>query len=192
MKIPKGMTESSVLEVIKKVINRLASKFKFGYYDIDDIKQEAYIIAIEGLERYEDDKPLENFLFVHVRNRLITFKRDNYIRKNYICKICNNEDSNCENCRKRKLKQNTKQFLIEPLDIYSINDEDESRMWNADEVINTLTINEYTNLIDKYLPVNLRMEYLKMKSGVYVSKQKRLEIEEEITNILREHADEQW
>lgn len=180
------------MEVITKVVNSLAHKFKFGFYDTEDIKQEAFLIAIEGLDRYEDDKPLENFLFVHVRNRLITFKRDNYIRKNYICKICENKDPNCKNCHKRQIKRNTKQFLIEPLDIHNINDENESRMWDADEVINTITINEYTSLIDKHLPIGLRMDYLKMKSGVYVSKQRRIEIEEAVQGILSEHTDEDW
>jgi DNA-directed RNA polymerase specialized sigma24 family protein len=192
VRIPKGMTESNVLDVINKVVNSLAPKFKFGFYDIEDIKQEAFIIAIEGLERYEEDKPLENFLFVHVRNRLITFKRDNYIRKNYVCKICSNKNPNCENCHKRQIKQNAKQFLMEPLDIYSINDENEPSVHDTDDIINTLTINEYTVLIDRHLPMSLRMDYIKMKSNVYVSKQRRIEIEEEINKILKEHADEQW
>jgi DNA-directed RNA polymerase specialized sigma24 family protein len=79
MKIPKGMTEKEVLEIINKVASRYAHKFRFGYFEADDIRQEAVIIAMEALERYEEGRPLENFLAVHVKNRLNNFKRDKYL-----------------------------------------------------------------------------------------------------------------
>ena len=78
MKIPKGMTEEQVLKVIDKIADRYAYKFRFGYFEADDIRQEAKIIAMDALDRYEEGRPLENFLAVHVKNRLNNFKRDKY------------------------------------------------------------------------------------------------------------------
>ena len=60
MRIPSGMTEEQVINTV------------------DDIKQEAFIICIEALNRYEEGRPLENFLSVNLSNRLKTFMRDNY------------------------------------------------------------------------------------------------------------------
>ena len=70
------MTEQEVVDTINKVVSRYAHRFRFGYYDADDIKQEAFIIAMEALDRYDNDGPLESFLAVHVKNRLSNFKRD--------------------------------------------------------------------------------------------------------------------
>ena len=81
MKIPNGMTEQQVIETINKVISRYIYKFRFGYYESEDIRQEAFIIAMEALERYDEKRPLENFLAVHVKNRLSNFKRDKFFVK---------------------------------------------------------------------------------------------------------------
>ena len=66
MKVPKGMTEDQVLQTIQKVVRRVAHKYKFAYYDYDDICQEGFLIAIEGLERYDGHRPLESFLSVTI------------------------------------------------------------------------------------------------------------------------------
>ena len=80
MKIPKNMTEEEVIETIQKVVRRVSYNFKFAFYDVEDIEQEAFIIGMEALDRYDEKRPLENFLFVHIKNRLKNFNRDNYIR----------------------------------------------------------------------------------------------------------------
>ena len=67
------MTEKEVTETITKIANRYAYKFQFGYYTPDDIRQEAFIIAMDALDRYDESRPLENFLAVHVKNRLNNF-----------------------------------------------------------------------------------------------------------------------
>ena len=70
MKIPRGMTEEQVIATINKVAARYAHKFKFGYYEAEDIKQEAFIIAMEALDRYDETRPLENFLALRVHRFL--------------------------------------------------------------------------------------------------------------------------
>jgi len=82
------VSEKHFLETIDKICYKLLHKFKFGYHDIEDMKQQAYIFALQGLENYDTSKPLENFLWTHIRNRLFNFKRDKYQRPDRPCNTC--------------------------------------------------------------------------------------------------------
>jgi DNA-directed RNA polymerase specialized sigma24 family protein len=179
MKIPKGMTEKEVLEIINKVASRYAHKFRFGYFEADDIRQEAVIIAMEALERYEEGRPLENFLAVHVKNRLNNFKRDKYYRQSKV-------DSNTQ-----EKHNNSKKFLMEPLDISNIRDEKEDNMRVEDDFVIDFEQQEVLRIIDQNLDVSLRSDYLRIKDGVYVPKPRRKQIYEEIDMILRENGYEE-
>jgi DNA-directed RNA polymerase specialized sigma24 family protein len=170
------MTETEVLATITKVVNRIAHKYRFGYYDIDDIKQEAFIIAMEAMDRYDDGRPLENFLAVHISNRLKNFKRDNFFRPDYIPpsgKITNDN--------------NTKRFLMEPLDIDNIRDEHERNMRGDENIVDELAQKELMDIVDTSLDMGLRGDYLRILHGVYVPKPRREQIYESIMHILREH-----
>ena len=82
------MTEEEVLETIEKIANKLCYKFKFGYHGVEDMKQQATLFALEGLDSYDEKRPLENFLWTHVRNRLFNYKRDNFERPDKPCFSC--------------------------------------------------------------------------------------------------------
>ena len=176
MKIPKGMTEEQVIETINKVVNRYAHKFKFGFYEADDIRQEAFIIAMEALDRYDENRPLENFLAVHVKNRLSNFKRDKFFRKN----------PDLQN-EKSEQRNNVKKFLMEPLNIEMIRDEHEDNMKQMDSFIDRVDTAELFNLIDEYLDISFRADYLRILHGVYVPKPRREQIYKEIYTIFEEH-----
>ena len=83
MNIPEGINKEEALRVIMKVAKRLAPKYVFATYEVEDIEQEAFLIGIAGLEKYDQNRPLENFMYTHINNRLKTFKRDNYYRLDY-------------------------------------------------------------------------------------------------------------
>ena len=78
MNIPKGMTEQQVIDQINIVCNRIAPRYTFYGYTVDDIKQESFIICMEALNRYDGIRQLENFLSVNLSNRLKNFVRDNH------------------------------------------------------------------------------------------------------------------
>jgi hypothetical protein len=89
MRIPYGLTEEQVKAVIERVIKILAPSFVFGYFTIDDMRQEAWIGAINGLEKYDGRKQrkvkcreerLTRFLSVHIRNCLLNVQRKYYFR----------------------------------------------------------------------------------------------------------------
>tara|TARA_Y100000401_G_scaffold17547_1_gene11879 strand:+ start:1309 stop:1836 length:528 start_codon:yes stop_codon:yes gene_type:complete len=169
------MTESEVLEVINKICDRYAYKFQFGYFEPDDIRQEAFIIALDALERYEEGRPLENFLAVHVKNRLNNFKRDKYYRQN----------KKKDDDRQAQLN-NSKKFLMEPLDISNIRDENERNMRDDNDFVELIANSELLSIIDEKLDVTYRSDYLRMRDGAYVPKPRREEITQEINKILGE------
>ena len=178
------MTEKQVLQTIQKVVHRIAHKFKFGYYDYDDICQEGTIIAMEGLNRYDGHRPLENFLAVHVSNRLKNFKRDNFCRQESISPSGDTKAS-------WETRNNAKRFLMEPLDIAEIHDEKESSMKVGNHFIDTIEEKEIIEIIDKKLEVSMRSDYLRMLHGVYVPKTRREQIIDAVMVIIMENTDEE-
>lgn len=158
MKIPKNLTEQEVVNTIQLIINRIAPKYSFYGYDVDDIKQEAFIICCDALNRYDENRPLENFLAVNLSNRLKNFVRDNNFTKS---------------CESKKNVLSPKSLVFEDLvcDKYDESFHERSELFK---------------IIDENLPVHMRSDYLKMKNGIYVSKRKRLEIIDEIRTILKD------
>ena len=162
MKIPSNMSEEEVLEKIDLVVNRIAPRYTFNGYEVDDIKQEAFIICMEALKRYDCKRPLENFLSVNLSNRLKNFVRDNYFTKN----------------------ETEKQKVLNPAQL-SYEDSIPSDYEPDDELLDA---QDMTAIIDKALPVEYRADYLKMMGNVYVPKKRKEEITNTIKNILEEHG----
>lgn len=186
------MSEDEILSVIGKLAKRFAANFKFGFYDIDDIKQEIYIMGLDAVKRYDGRVPLENFLAVHIKNRLKSLRRDKYSREGYVCTYCSGESDDCQHCLRRILKNNAKKNLVSPIDLDLVSDESESNMRDNLDILTDVTIKEYTDLIDKHLDISYRSDYLRMRSGSYVTKHRRLEIENVIKEILEEYKSENW
>lgn len=161
MKIPKNMSKEDVLATIDIVINRMAHKYTFHGYDIDDIKQESFIICYDALERYDEKRPLENFLSVNLSNRLKNFIRDNNFTK----------------CSEQKRKAMLHQQMPS-CDVVS----------NKKEV--GIDISEISEIIDSKLPVHYRADYLKIINDVYVNKNRKQEILDYIKDILSDYEDD--
>lgn len=157
MKIPKNMKEEEVIDVIENVINKIAPKYTFKDYDLDDIKQESFIICIDALNRYDGKRPLENFLSVHLSNRLKNFIRDNHYVK--------------DNIHKKKIK--APQYIVD--DNYINTDYD-----LESEIINK----EIFDKIDAELPANLREDYLKILNNISITKQRKEKLFDTIKRIL--------
>jgi RNA polymerase sigma factor (sigma-70 family) len=161
MKIPNNMSKDDVIKQIHTVVNRIAPKYTFNGYEIDDIKQEAFIICMDALDRYDESRPLENFLSVHLSNRLKNFVRDNFYTKN-------------ENDKKKILSP--KQLSYED---YVPEDDFDSDV--------TIDAKDMQKIIDRYLPSDYRSDYLKIISDVYVPKKRRNEVILKIKELLAEH-----
>lgn len=164
MRLPPNMTEKQVVDQIMVVVDRSSAKYTFHGYDIDDIKQEAFIICMDALERYDPSRPLENFLAVHLSNRLKNFIRDNYYTKD-------------ETDKKKILRP--KYISNEDCIPSPIHDHD-----------NIIDAQQAQDILDKHLPSDCRADYLKIINDVYVPKKRREEILATVKNLVERHTHE--
>lgn len=161
------------LKTLLKIIKILAPKYKFGSYEVEDIEQEAYIIGLDGYSRWDGIRPLENFLTVHISNRLSNFKRDNYYRFRK-CKVCNNIEPLCEKCQLSEKNKKRKLLLQETTD------EEYIPLTEDNE------LNEIEHLINERIPLDLREDYLRLKNGVSISNSRKQRILSIIKDIYEQ------
>ncbi len=163
------MTEQQVIDQIEKVCNRIAPKYTFYGYTADDLKQESFIICMEALHRYDESRPLENFLSVNLSNRLKNFVRDNHFYAG------DNEE---------RIK------LMQPAQLeYENNIVDVNNPYTTS--YEDIELRDMAKLINEHMPAHIRMDYLKMINDVYITKQKKEDIIGIILEILREYGYEE-
>ena len=158
------MSEQDVISQIKVVVDRIAPKYTFYGYQADDIKQEAFIICMEALPRYDETRPLENFLSVHLSNRLKNFVRDNHFIKD----------------------EEEKAKVVMPGQLAN----EEYILDSKDEYIESIDYKEMTRSLDIKLPANYRSDYIKIINNVYVPKKRKEEVLFIIKTILEEQGHE--
>lgn len=198
--IRKKIKEEDFLQALENISKKLIYKFKFGYHDIDDMKQQAAIFALEGLENYDNKRPLENFLWTHVRNRLFNFKRDNYFRPDNVCvgcpffdpkyKLSSNQCSkfiNKDDCSiySQAISRNTtKKNLMQPMDIQNIDHKSDNYL------LENISNAEILNIIEENIHTKYRELYLKVKGGVKISKNDMIQLQKHIQLILENYKNE--
>lgn len=188
----KTVDEQELLRVINIITKKLAYKFKFGYHDLDDMKQQISIFALEGLKNYDHKRPLENFLWTHVRNRLFNYKRDNYQRPDKPCYSCPLYDKIATDCTKYSNKQDCE--LYSSWDARNGNKKRLMHLTTIDEIKNYGNIfldssdqhenQEIFDLLDEHLNGDMRNLYLKVKNGGKINKSDQLKLVTRIKEIL--------
>ena len=198
------MTEQQVIQIINNIANRLAGKFKFGYHDIEDMKQQARLFAWEGLENYDGVRPLENFLWTHVRNRLYNIKSNNFGRPDKPCDSCPFFDKTFSNAKGYGCKAYDDH---EECDLYagwlSRNTAKRNIMNTAqidlevkgsDNMTDLIDQKNIFNLIDKSIPVKYREDWLRFTNNLKLPKVRKELITELVLEILKDHDinPEEW
>lgn len=200
----KTVDETTLLNVIDIITKKLGYKFKFGYHDIDDMRQQISIFAIEGLKNYDHKRPLENFLWTHVRNRLFNYKRDNYQRPDKPCLTCplydpSNKESfsgckkftnknDCElysSWEKRNSSKKNLMYLttIDEIKNYSSVFSDKT---NEEPLSSEISNQEIINILEEKLTDSHRSIYLRLKHGSKVSKIEKTKLFNKIKEIIGE------
>lgn len=185
-----------VVETIQRITKKIAKKFKFGYHTNADMEQQAFIYGMKALDKYDPSRPLPNFLYRHILNRLINFKRDNFKRTDCPCVLCHNKESGstghedkqyCKSFIKWRNRNYDKMSVIVPFNITNINDEKEKRTRINSSALIDIQIEELLEKIDRDLPVELRSFYLQMRQKISgIPKARRDEVIEELKKILGE------
>lgn len=200
----KTVDENEFLRVVDVISKKLAYKFKFGYHDFDDMKQQISIFALEGLKNYDHKRPLENFLWTHVRNRLFNFKRDNYQRPDKPCLTCPLYDPHCKNstssCEQYQNKEdcdlyhswlnrnNIKKNLMHLTTIDEIKNYGNAFTSDEDLLINNIATSEIMTLLETHLTGEYRSLYLKFKAGNKMSKSDTDKLIAKLKEILKNHG----
>ena len=196
--LPQDMSEEQVLQIINDISNRLAAKFKFGYHEIEDMKQQARMFAWEALDRYDGVRPLENFLWTHVRNRLYNFKRNNFGRPDKPCDGCPHFDPSISNakgygCRAFDdheecelyagwLRRNTaKRNIMNTAQL-------ELDVRGNGSIEDFLDKKHIFNLVDKSISVSDREDWLRLVNNLKMPKIRRESLVERIIAILEENG----
>lgn len=195
--LPNNVSEQEFLQVWEKISKKLGYKFKFGYHSHEDMKQQAAIFALEGLKNYDNSRPLENFLWTHVRNRLFNYKRDNYQRPDKPClacplynikdKVCT-EFSNTMECSLYEgwIKRNdTKKNIMKPINMENMLNT--SHELSYENLLENISNNEIINIIDQNISIKNRPTFLKIKGGSKVLKSDMKKLLNEIKQILKNH-----
>jgi DNA-directed RNA polymerase specialized sigma24 family protein len=197
MFIPEGYTEEQVLADMTHVVEGLARHFRFGYHDIEDMKQEGYIILLEALSEYDGSSALRTFLYTHLRNRYINMKRDQYSRNKPPCVSCPfwhgsscaefDPRTDCDRYQRWVARNAAKRNLMESYDATDIRNEGEP--CKQGDIGDQLADTELTQLIDKRIPLRLRADYRRMLEGIRLPKPRRIKVEEAVKKILMEVND---
>lgn len=169
------------MKIIDKVANRLAGKFRFGYHTLDDMKQQAKLFALQGLENYDGVRPLENFLWTHVRNRLYNFKRNNFERPDKPCLTCpkylaKHDDCavfddllECDLYRGWITRNTSKRNLMQTME-------------STTSCVSTTPSMELFEFIDQNLSVEFREDWIRLVHNLKLTKNKKDRL---ITEMLR-------
>jgi hypothetical protein len=200
--LPNGVSEQEFLTVLDNISKRLGHKFKFGYHNFDDMKQQAAIFALEGLQKYDKSRPLENFLWTHVRNRLFNYKRDNYQRPDKPCltcplydPYCKKSTSQCEDFHNKEdcelysswsLRNNNKKNIMKPIGMEDLK-ENYKNSTNHD-IVDTIFNQQIIDLLDQYIPFQHRETYLRLKYGEKIYKSDMNKLYVVIKQILADHG----
>lgn len=197
MHIPEGYTEKEVITIINEAVGKLCHKFKFGPYEIDDIKQEGFLFALEKLHKYDGRKPLPNFIYIVIKNLLINLKRNKYERLNKPCDKCPLKayiiDINCHKCslydnmldckyynKYHKVNSQKKELMHAERVDFDINPSTRG-IGESDNDSRTKEMEDYINTS---LPVEYRADYLRIKFGHKISQPRRELIEDVLLEIL--------
>lgn len=189
------ISDDELVETIEKISKKLAYKFRFGYHEIQDMKQQISIFALEGLAKYDYERPLENFLWTHVRNRLFNFKRDNYQRPDKPCLSCPLYDPhkhrsisgcrehldllNCEMFNSWYQRNNSKKNLMHLNTIEDLKEYLPQK--NTDDDCSN---NEIIQLIEENIIGEEREIYLRLKHGSKINKSDTNRLIEKIKEII--------
>ncbi len=189
-------TEEELVQTIKEIGQRLVDKFKFGYYEKEDIQQELSIVCLKAMETYDGTRPLDNYLWIACKNRLCNLKRNKYIRLEPPCLQCPFFDpkselsknqctkylnkNNCQEYEEWLKKTERKKSLVNK----SIGGDLAQESYYEEKDID-IDIEKISKIIDRELSVEFREDYFKFKYGTKLTVEKRRNLLNEINNIVK-------
>jgi DNA-directed RNA polymerase specialized sigma24 family protein len=197
--LPNGVKTEDFLQALENISKRLANKFRFAYHSVEDMKQQAAIFALEGLQNYDNKRPLENFLWTHVRNRLFNYKRNNYQRPDKPCHSCPFFDKGCK-VSTNQCEKYTNKYDCDLYAAWAKRNEVKKNIIQPSYIETSLHQSVQPNDFDlsmqnqeliKFLDTNIQSEfresYLKLKHGSKISKLDLKKLQQHIINLMENY-----
>jgi hypothetical protein len=189
MFLPPNMTESGVVAAIENVVNLLAPQFAFGYYSVDDMKQQGWVYSLEVLPKFQsydesgNVRPLANFIYTRVFRKFLNLQRDQWHKPCPVQVTCSGVSPEDEQQYNRWKDTNTlKKSVLMPTAIangvHAYN--------NNDENIREIEIKEIEEIIDERLDVSMRSWYLQLKAGEALPYARRMAVMKEVKKIVKD------
>lgn len=168
--------DQETLNIITEIAELVSSSNWIRGFDREDIKQEAIIIGMQGIEKYNKKTPLKQFLYTHIKHRLCSLRRKHYTRN--ICSC-----GKCVRCKNKADKQRINhaaslEDINENLFAYSVSSEFDTK--------------ELFEIIDLHLPAKYRDDYLKLINQVSIPSYKKKEVIKIVKEIIRDKYDKDY
>lgn len=198
-----GLTSDAFIVCVDSIMDILVSTWKFGYFEEDDIRQEGHIVAIKAIRsgRYDKTKNLRSFLYTCLYNGLFNLKRNVTGRFASPCERCPLYDkqykashnqclgfTNKADCKKFSawVDRNAIRSSIINATPFSVCEVDHEDITPVDVVLDELTKNEITELINQKLSPHLRGIFLRMMAGITVKVDERRKVQDAIYDIIKD------
>jgi DNA-directed RNA polymerase specialized sigma24 family protein len=194
--LPPEVTEQEFLRVVDKLASRMARRFAFGPYSPEDLAQQCVVWALESMDKYDPARPLENFLQVHLKRRLLNLRRNKLKRTEIPCRECHDKGHHgdgvkCDRYLEWESRNLSKLNIMFPLDLAAIN-EDQERSLQARSGLDSHDVADLLSRIEDRLPPHMRADLLRMADGALVTSERRREIKKAVRSILwEEHCEEE-
>jgi hypothetical protein len=90
MELPPIVSEQDFVAAVEKVASALAKRFACARHPEEDVRQEVALLCLEAVHRFDPARGygLENFLYIHGRNRVLNILRRDVSRADARCAVC--------------------------------------------------------------------------------------------------------
>ncbi len=186
---PDTVSEAEFLRVTSAVAKTLYPKYGAVHGSPEDFAQEVVVWALQALSTYDSSRSLDGYLFTVAKTRALNVIRDKVTRNDPPCRRCHAGDScgpdrtTCPKYTAWFERNRAKANLARPQSLLEASDtcERQTPEPSAEAVAEA---RELTDLVDRYLPLALRADYLRLVAGEMVPKPRRLLVQQAVRDIL--------
>lgn len=187
--------EQSGVFIINYVLDHLAPKYRFGYNTTEDMVQYGweFASALMGGSGYDGNRPLENYVYTHVKRRFLNLQRDRFFRNQPPCIKCPLYNkvlpSMCEGFAERSDCDKFRAWESSASDRKSLAGDHKYIDYDCvdgrtSQPVDGASYNELAARVESLLPENLYTPYVRLRDGGDVSESDRAEVLAFVTGVL--------
>jgi DNA-directed RNA polymerase specialized sigma24 family protein len=195
-------SNDNLVEVITKIAHLISRKFRFGYFDEDDIRQQIAVFSLEAIKKYNGEDNLFTFLYTHAHNRLINMKRDKFCRISPPCNTCKHsfcvnaerlchKFDNTDDCKvyaKWVKRNDAKRSIAAPISLSMVTEDEYDALTIEDNKEAEIDFKDLLQKVEDKVPQNMRGLFLKMKHETFLTKSEKNKLKIIIEEIVGDNS----